>query len=214
MEAPRPPALRAGIAWGVCLPSSSTPLGYPLPMAVRLTLRCIATIAIVLLAQKGGLPMPRHTILAVLLTAAFIVSAVRLAPGEGSDPPATGGSNAAPAAWVDDLTPLSPSEWNADRAAHLLERAGFGGTPEEIARLAQMPPAEAVRHLVYYQQVPNIAFPPFDPSGIFPSDDFVPSMDVGEAIRQAARTGQALGLTVARTPGTMWLQPVVDAAFF
>jgi len=184
-------------------------------MAVRVTLRCImATIDFVLLGQKGGLPMPRHTLLAVLLTAALIVSAVRRAPGEGSDPPATGGSHAAPAAWVDDLTPLSPSEWNADRAAHLLERAGFGGTPEEIARLAQMPPAAAVRHLVYYQQVPNIVFPPFDPSGIFPSDDFVPPADVGESIRQAARTGQALGITVARTPGTMWLQPVVEAAFF
>ena len=158
--------------------------------------------------------MPRHTILAVLLTAVLIVSAVRRAPGEDSEPPATGGSNTAPAAWVGDLTPLSPSEWNTDRAAHLLERAGFGGTPEEIARLAQMPPAAAVRHLVYYQQVPNIVFPPFDPSGIFPSDDFVPPADVGESIRQAARTGQALGITVARTPGTMWLQPVVEAAFF
>ena len=184
-------------------------------MAVRLTLRFImTTIELVLLAQKGGLPMPRHTMLAVLLTAALIASAVSVAPGEVSVPPATGGSNAAPTAWVDDLTPLSPSEWNADRAAHLLERAGFGGTPEEIARLAQMPPAEAVRHLVYYQQVPNIAFSPFDPSGIFPSDDFVPPADVGEAIRQAARTGTALGITVERTPGTMWLQPVVDAAFF
>ena len=36
-----------------------------------------------------------------------------------------------------DLSPLAADQWNADRAAHLLERAGFGGTPEEIARLAQ-----------------------------------------------------------------------------
>src|SRR5262245_14305157 len=136
MEAPRPPALRAGIAWGVCLPSSSTLSGDPLPMAVRVTLRCImAIIELVLLAPKGGLPMPRHTMLAVLLTAVLIASAVRVAPGEESAPPVTSGSQAVPAAWVDDLTPLSPSEWNADRAAHLLERAGFGGTPEEIARL-------------------------------------------------------------------------------
>ena len=174
----------------------------------------MATIELVLLTQKGGLPMPSNTMLAVLLTVALVASAVSVAPGEVSAPPATRGSNAAPAAWVDDLTPLSPSEWNDDRAAHLLERAGFGGTPEEIARLAQMSPAEAVRHLVYYQQVPNVAFPPFDPSGIFPSDDFVPPMDIGEPIRQAARTGKALGITVERNPGTMWLQPVVDAGFF
>src|SRR5215475_12242010 len=77
-----------------------------------------------LLAQKGGLPMPSNTMLAVLLTAALIASAVRVTPGEVSAPPATRGSAAAPIAWVDDLAPLSPSEWNDDRAAHLLERAG------------------------------------------------------------------------------------------
>ena len=32
-----------------------------------------------------------------------------------------------------DLTPIAPADWNYDFAAHLLERAGFGGTPEEIA---------------------------------------------------------------------------------
>jgi hypothetical protein len=84
----------------------------------------------------------------------------------------------------------------------LRERAGFGGTPEAIA------------HLVYYQQVPNVTFPPCDASGLFPADDFGPPADVGEPIRQAARTGQALGITVERPPGTMWLQPVVDAGFF
>ena len=31
-----------------------------------------------------------------------------------------------------------------DRAAHLIERAGFGATPEEIARLAAMTPQQAV----------------------------------------------------------------------
>src|SRR5881628_1458092 len=41
-----------------------------------------------------------------------------------------------PAAWQDDVSPLPPSEWNYDRAAHLLAHAGFGGTPEEIEKLA------------------------------------------------------------------------------
>ena len=31
------------------------------------------------------------------------------------------------------LQPISASEWNADKARHLLERAGFGGTPQEVA---------------------------------------------------------------------------------
>jgi hypothetical protein len=41
-----------------------------------------------------------------------------------------------PAAWQDDLEPLPQSEWNYDRAAHLLAHAGFGGTPGEIETLA------------------------------------------------------------------------------
>src|SRR5262252_3143572 len=163
----------------------------------------MAQVEVVLLTLKGGPPMHSTKMLALLLITVLIASAASLAPGAVSEPPAPPGRTTVPAAWIGDLTPISPSEWNEDRAAHLLERAGFGGTPDEIARLAQMPPAEAVRHLVYYQQVPNITFPPFDSSGIFPSDDFVPPADVGESIRQAARTGQALGLTVARTPGTM-----------
>ena len=42
-----------------------------------------------------------------------------------------------PAAWQNDLSPIGPADWNYDFAAHLLERAGFGGTPEEIQALAR-----------------------------------------------------------------------------
>ena len=49
-----------------------------------------------------------------------------------------------PARWADDLAPIGVTDWSYDFAAHLLERAGFGGTPEEIARLAAMTPVEAV----------------------------------------------------------------------
>ena len=44
---------------------------------------------------------------------------------------------AGPAAWQNDLTPIAPTDWNYDFAAHLLERAGFGGTPDEIQALAK-----------------------------------------------------------------------------
>jgi len=40
------------------------------------------------------------------------------------------------AEWAGGLTPIGTQDWNAARAAHLLERAGFGGTPEEIALYA------------------------------------------------------------------------------
>jgi len=45
-----------------------------------------------------------------------------------------------PATWVDDLSPIAASEWNGGRASQLIERAGFGATPEDIARLAAMTP--------------------------------------------------------------------------
>ena len=66
-----------------------------------------------------------------------------------------------PPAWVEDLTPITAAEWNYDRAEHLLERAGFGGTPEDVAKLAAMTPEEAVRSLVYYDDIPNDHLPPF-----------------------------------------------------
>src|SRR5947208_16291621 len=56
-----------------------------------------------------------------------------------------------PVQWQNDLTPIAPSEWKYDFATHLRERAGLGGTPEEIEPLARLTPSEAVRRLVYLQ---------------------------------------------------------------
>ena len=50
-----------------------------------------------------------------------------------------------PASWTGDLAPIAPSDWTYDRAAHLIERAGFGGTPEEIERLASLDAAAGRR---------------------------------------------------------------------
>ena len=46
------------------------------------------------------------------------------------------------------LTPLSASKWNATTAAHLLNRAAFGGTPEEIETARRKGLATMVRDLV------------------------------------------------------------------
>jgi uncharacterized protein (DUF1800 family) len=46
------------------------------------------------------------------------------------------------------LTPLPSSNWNDATAAHLLNRAGFGGTPPEIERTLQKGLTAAVRELV------------------------------------------------------------------
>jgi uncharacterized protein (DUF1800 family) len=118
-----------------------------------------------------------------------------------------------PAQWADDLAPIAVSDWSYDFAAHLLERAGFGGTPEEIARLAAMTPDEAVSHLVDYKSVPNDHLEPFDPSGVWDPGlrDFPPSRVA--ATRRAERDGEALGVKV-KPQGERRLQPVVDRFFY
>lgn len=72
--------------------------------------------------------------------------------------------SAAPAEWQDQLAAIPAKDWNRDRAAHLLERAGFGGTPAEVDRFAKMTPTAAVRTLVRYQSIRH-ALPPFEASG-------------------------------------------------
>jgi len=50
-------------------------------------------------------------------------------------------------AWANDLSPIAAADWDARRAAHLLERAGFGGTLEEVEKLARMTPTQAVERI-------------------------------------------------------------------
>jgi uncharacterized protein (DUF1800 family) len=117
-----------------------------------------------------------------------------------------------PDSWQDDLAPISATDWNAARAAHLLERAGFGGTPADIRRHAAMDPRTAVRRLVRWQQVPD-ALPPFDESGIFETglDPFPASRPA--ATDAARRDGEAMGVKV-KPQGLRKLQPVTDTFFY
>ena len=46
------------------------------------------------------------------------------------------------------LAPITAEERTPDRAAHLLERAGFGGTPAQVRHLASLTPQEAVAQLI------------------------------------------------------------------
>ncbi len=119
-----------------------------------------------------------------------------------------------PAAWVDDLSPIAASDWGYDRAAHLIERAGFGATPDEIERLAAMSPQQAVAQLVNYDTVDNSALKPFDESGIWDRgmDPFPPSR--AEAVRLARERGEGLGETVLPAGTQRRLQPVVDKFFY
>lgn len=122
--------------------------------------------------------------------------------------PAAGASD-----WEGDLAPISASDWNRDRAAHLLERAGFGGTPEQIEELAALGPEGAVRRLVYFEGAPEVNLPPFDPSGAFDEglEAFPPSRP---ATTDLARSqGEALGVKV-KPGGNRKMQPVVNKFFY
>src|SRR5688572_26802094 len=139
-----------------------------------------------------------------------VMGAAMLAVGHGV-PTAVMAQSKGPAQWQNDLTPIKPSEWNYEFAAHLLERTGFGGTPEEIQALARLTPAEAVRRVVYFQNIDNSRLAPFDHSGVHdPSlEPFPPSRPA--VTKMAKETGEALGIKVK--PGTdRPLQPKIGRA--
>ena len=58
------------------------------------------------------------------------------------------------------LTPLADQDWNFTTAAHLLNRAGFGGTPAEIQKLADLGREAAVASLLDYEKIPDLTSNP------------------------------------------------------
>jgi hypothetical protein len=152
-------------------------------------------------------PMPSGSLWMVLAAVSLTnVVATRTVSSAG---PAT----TAPVEWLNDLSPIAATDWNYDRAAHLLERAGFGGTPEEIGRLAAMTPQQAVDALVDFESIKS-DLKPFDESGIWDPgmDPFPPSR--AEAVRIAREHGEGLGEKLRPEGSQRRLQPVVDKFFY
>jgi uncharacterized protein (DUF1800 family) len=121
-------------------------------------------------------------------------------------------STAGAADGTGDLSPIGAQDWNYAKAAHLLERAGFGGTPEEVARYAAMTPEAAVRRLVRSKDVPN-SLPAFDESDIH--DPGLEPFPVSRpaATDRAKETGESMGVKV-KPAGNRRLQPVADKFFY
>ncbi|MDO8327999.1 MAG: DUF1800 domain-containing protein [Cypionkella sp.] len=113
---------------------------------------------------------------------------------------------------VGNLTPIDPSEWNHAYAAHLLERAGFGGTPAEIRRLAAMTPAAAV-DLMIKGEAQAEDLPAFEESGFW--DPSLTRFPVSRpaATEWADRMGEAMGVRV-KPAGARPLQPVTNRFFY
>jgi uncharacterized protein (DUF1800 family) len=118
-----------------------------------------------------------------------------------------------PAAWQDDLKPLPRSEWSDDRAAHLLAHAGFGGTPEDIEKLADLGLERAVESLVHYERIPNPKMQPFVESGLWdPTLEHFPDSRP-TATDRAEATGTSMGVDV-KPSGNRPMQPVSDRFFY
>jgi len=137
---------------------------------------------------------------------------VVLTLGAGA-PLAAAAEGAGPAAWTNDLAPIGAADWDYDKAAHLLERAGFGATPAEIERLAAMTPEAAVRWLVDYARQPDV-LEPFDASPIWdPGMDPFPKSRA-EAVRIARERGVSMGVAMLPEGESRRLQPVVNKFFY
>ncbi len=151
----------------------------------------------------------RHHRSAVLAGAAlaFLVSShVAAANPQDWDP--------GPASWTGDLTAITAADWSYDRAEHLLGRAGFSGTPEEIRKLAAMTPEETVRALVDYDDIPNDHLSPFEHSGFWDEGllQFPPSRPA--ATERAMVRGGSMGIRVKPEFVNRHMQPVSDRFFY
>ncbi len=110
-----------------------------------------------------------------------------------------------------DLTPIAAKDWNSDRAAHLLARAGFAGSPEDVTKLASMTPAQAVRSFVYFDKTSRL--PAFDESDIH-DPALEPFPESRPAATDRAKTsGASMGIK-AKPAGNRPLQPVADEFFY
>tara|TARA_R110002073_G_scaffold118918_5_gene259130 strand:- start:42276 stop:43811 length:1536 start_codon:yes stop_codon:yes gene_type:complete len=78
----------------------------------------------------------------------------------------TGTTNAPKRKVVTSLLPIRDEDFGYLQARHLLLRAGFGGTDEQIRTLASWGPERAVDHLVNYEDIPASS----DPRGEFDSN--------------------------------------------
>jgi hypothetical protein len=115
--------------------------------------------------------------------------------------------------WQDDLSAITNNDWNYSSASHLLARAGFGGTPEQISLLAAMGPTAAIQQLLNFDSVDNSHLQAFDHSGIHDPglEPFPPSRPATTELAKA--TGEALGIKI-KPKGNRRLQPVVNKFFY
>ncbi len=83
------------------------------------------------------------------------------------------------------LKPIAESEWDEGCARHLLWRAGFGGTPGQVAYLAGLTPEKAVSALLDFEKTGG--YSAVEPEGFDDSIMRPPSEDQRKQVRRARR---------------------------
>ena len=86
-----------------------------------------------------------------------------------------------------DLEPFQPSTANlfdANKAAHLLNRAGFGGTPEEIEKFQKLGPAAAVEELLGFENKTAEEQNPKDLPDLSPIKDYPDNFRMLQVVEQ------------------------------
>jgi uncharacterized protein (DUF1800 family) len=126
---------------------------------------------------------------------------------------------------TDSLRPIRPADFGPDQARHLLSRAGFGGTPQQIRTLVSWGPQKSVDTLLNPDASPA---PPPGRSAEFDKDIIRPPTDEErEMIQQARRAGDENALARFRVEREMrerqdrrqirdmqqwWLQRMIETA--
>jgi uncharacterized protein (DUF1800 family) len=96
---------------------------------------------------------------------------------------------------INSLKPLAPDEFDYWKANHLLNRAGFGGTPGQVRALANMGLNDAVDYVVEFQDIEQ----PLVQPDAFKSDVMrPPTMDEQRELRRARQSGDEKALEAFR----------------
>ena len=119
----------------------------------------------------------------------------------------------APVDWADDLRPVTAADWTRERAAHLLERTGFGALPIEVSHSLALDPRAVVAALIRPQGTDDPSVRAFERSGL-PDTGIDPFPETRPLATDTAKSrGTAIGVDV-KPAGNRPLQPVVDKFFF
>ena len=107
------------------------------------------------------------------------------------------------------LKPLSTDAWDYAKARHLLVRAGFGGTPEEVAKLHAMGLHAAVDYVVDFRRQPatNIAFDGLPPEQPDPLENKF-NGQIRNSLRQRRQRAETAQLQRFRE---WWLKRMVES---